>query len=189
MGKSKYEFVFHVLGGLTYSEKERPRFWQNEVPLLCDDYNGGNAPDMKQLPLHEFLLIEDFQVILEEVRPAKKKRSTLGYHIRFFSPSRGYIANFPWWDDVEKGMLRDDFSIPLGDFMTPFSDLEQGWEIVIAEHDGYVYVLQGQFDQSPIKGYTIWFKVPKSLYLSKWQETIQACRRMEDEWVPASRET
>lgn len=68
-------------------------------------------------------------------------------------------------------------SIPLGDFITPFSDLDQGWEIVIAEYEGYVYVLEGLFDYSRIKGYDTWFKVPKNLYLSKWQEAIRACRR------------
>ena len=79
--------------------------------------------DMKLLPLHQFPLIEDFQVILEEMRDTKE-RDFFGYHVRFHSSSRGYIASFPWWDCAEKDMRRDDFSTPLGDFMTPFSDLE-----------------------------------------------------------------
>jgi len=69
MAKGKDSYVFHVLGGPTYSEEERPQRWHNELPLLCDDYRRGNPPDMQQLPLHQFPLIEDFQVILELITP------------------------------------------------------------------------------------------------------------------------
>ena len=108
-------------------------------------------------------------------------RNSFGYQVYLYSPSRGYIASFPCWNHVEKDMRRGDFSIPLGDLMAPFSDVEQGWEIVIAEYEKYVYVLQGQFNQSTTKGYDIWFKVYRHLYLSKWKAAIQACCRMEDE--------
>src|SRR5215467_194776 len=101
MGKDKY--IFHVLGGSTYNEKERPQFWHNEIPLLCDDYHRGNPPDMTQLPLHQFPLIEDFQVILEDMRDSQGQ-SFFGYHVHFYSPSRGYIASFPWWDNAEKDL-------------------------------------------------------------------------------------
>lgn len=177
MGKKKDRHVFHVLGGPTYTQQQRPHFWDNETPLLYKGYHMGNPPDMRHLPLHLFPLIEDFQVILEEMRD-DGGRALSGYHIHFMSPSHGYIASFPWWDHAEHELQREDFSIPLGDFAVPFSDVEQGWEIVIAEHDRHVYVLEGQFDQSTINGYHIWFKVPKSLYLSEWQKTIQACRHM-----------
>ena len=119
-------------------------------------------------------------MILEELKDAQG-RSSFGYQVYFYSPSRGYVASFPYWDHIDKDMRGDDFSIPLGDLMTPFSDLEQGWEIMIAEHEKYVYVLQGRFDQSPIQGYNIWLKVYKHLYLSKWKQAISACRRMGDE--------
>jgi hypothetical protein len=169
MEKANDKYVFHVLGGPTYSEEDRPQHWHNKVRLVP-----GNPPAMKKLPLQQFPLIENFQVILEEMRKTQEQKSLLGYHVCFSSPSRGYIANFPWWDHVEKEMRRDDFSIPLGDFKKPFLDLEQGWEIVIAEHEGYVYVLQGIGRQ----WYDTWFKVSTPLYLSTWHKAIQMCRRM-----------
>ncbi len=177
MGKRKGTYIFHVLGGPTYGEKERPRFWHNTTPLLYNDFGIGASPDRKRLLSQPFPLVEDFQVILEESKDTQG-RSSFGYQVYFYSPSRGYIASFPYWDHVDKDMCGDNFSIPLGDVATPFSDLEQGWEIVIATHERYVYVLQGQFDQSFIQGYDIWFKVYKHLYLSKWKEAIRVCRSM-----------
>src|SRR5690348_13360364 len=115
MEKSKGKYVFHVLGGSTYSEKERPQFWRNEMPLLYDGSTG-----MKQLPLDQFPLIEDFQVILEDMRDTQEEQSCFGYHVLFYSPCHGYVASFPWWDFAEKDLCREDFSIPLGDLMTPF---------------------------------------------------------------------
>ncbi len=169
VGQEKDHYVFHVLGGPTYSEEDRPRHWHKKSRLGLR-----NPRDMKQLPLDQFPLIEDFQVILEEVRTTQEQKSSLGYHVCLSSPSRGYIATFPWWDHVEKEMRRDTFSIPLGDLKKPFDDQDQGWRIVIAEHEGYVYVLQGIGRE----WYDRWFKVSTPLYVSKWHQAIQLCRRM-----------
>lgn len=168
MGQEKDNHIFHILGGPTYSEKTRPQFWHNKTRLVL-----ANPLAIKQLPLDQFPLIENFQVLLEKMTNSQEQ-SIFGYHVTFYSPYRGYIARFPWWDNAEKDLRREDFSIPLGSFKKPFVDLEQGWKIVIAEHEGYIYVLQGIGRQ----WYDAWFKVSRHLYASKWQEAIQLCRRM-----------
>jgi hypothetical protein len=154
--------MFQVLNGPTYTHENRPPFWQNEKALLANEY------ELEHAPLADFPLIEDFEVQLESYT----KAPDFGYHIHFFSPSRGYMASFPWWDGAERALIRDDFTIPLGH---PFSDVEQGWEIVIAAKDDFVYVLEGDFDDRAADYHT-WFKVRQDLYLAQWQNAIQACR-------------
>ena len=111
---------------------------------------------MENLPFADFPLIDDFEVRLEEVKTSC--RSAFGYHARFFSRTRGYIADFPWWDHAERNLIRDDFQIPMGDLQKPFYDLDEGWEIIIFADDDLVYILQGHHDYPAGEGYYAWFK-------------------------------
>jgi hypothetical protein len=181
------------LGGKEYTQANRPCNWFNDKPLICKDYQPGNPPkNMKGLPLKSFPLIHDFQIVLESVID-ETGISTFGYHVMFFSPTLGYIASFPWWDNANHDLAKDEFwvaskrnrtdlrcsyrsfdpakpiCVPLGTFDKPYIGLEQGWEIVIAQHDQYVYVLEGVFDKRILKGYHSWFKVSLNQYLEKWQ--------------------
>jgi hypothetical protein len=98
MGLKDRAVVFTVLGGTTYSRKNRPVFWQHERPLFTET---STPPAMARLPLHSFPLIADFEVRLEqmEVLPEDehgKSYCPFGYHIYFFSPSHGFLAGFHW---------------------------------------------------------------------------------------------
>lgn len=64
--------------------------------------------------------------------------------------------------------------MPHGDFALPYADLDQGWEILLAENERFVYILTGNGEMN--EGYTTWFKVEKSQYYSQWKKTIQLCR-------------
>jgi hypothetical protein len=177
------DIFFTVLGkDLHYTRQTRPSFWHNDIP-----YPGKILLplDAKTFPLQKFPLIEDFEVILErmEIVPENAKgasRIPFGYHVYFFSPSRGYIAGFPWWDHAEKDLQRDTFTIPLGDFQHPYTNLEQGWKIMIIKHDAFIYVLEADFDRMEIEGYRTWFKVAEQTYLNQWQSAIQACRQLDE---------
>ncbi len=172
-------YTFTVLDGPTYGKKERPPFWANARPLLPADYSPANPPDMARLPLDAFPLIEDIEVRLEAMRDGGG-RARFGYTVRFFSPALGYVASFPWWDHAERDLARADFAIPLGSFVHPFMDTEQGWEIVIAARGGLVYILEGQSDQRAVEGYDRWFTAPKARYLAQWDRAIAACKRLSD---------
>lgn len=162
--------MYQVLNGPTYSENDRPSFWENEQPLMLDDTGMTmHSVQLAHAPLDEFPLIEDFEVLLEFYY------SDFGYHVRFFSSVRGFIASFPWWDHAEHSLIKDGFTIPLGSFEHPAHDVEQGWEILIAAKDDLVYVLEGDFD-NPSAGYSSWFKVRQDVYLAEWQKAIAACR-------------
>lgn len=187
------EYTYQILGGGEYTEANRPCRWSNETPLRCKGYEPGNAPkNMKALPLEDFPLIKDFEIVLEAMID-ETGYPPFGYHVMFFSPSLGYIASFPWWDNATRDLAKDEFwvlgehngsdwrydhpefhpdrpiSIPLGSFDDPYTALEQGWEIVIAQHDMYVYVLEGGMDKRRLKGYHSWFKVSLDRYLEQWQ--------------------
>jgi len=169
-------YIYKVLGGLSYTNKDLPPTWVNETPLLLSSYRAANPPDMELLPLAEFPFISDFEIRLTCF--LNSGQAPFGYHVSFFSPSHGFIASFPWWDYAENTLSMKNFEIPIGDFDFPFSDLEQGWEIVIAKKDGLVYVMQGQLDQRKFDGYSAWFKVLEQDYFSQWYKAIELCKKL-----------
>ncbi len=172
------EYIYQVLGGPSYTSKELPSNWENETPLLLSSYRAANAPEMKLLPLEEFPLISDFEIWL--ICFLDSGQAPLGYHVSFFSPSHGFIASFPWWDHVENTLSMEKFEIPVGNFKFPYTDVEQGWEIVIAKDKSFVYVMQGQLGQRKFDGYPIWFKVSKKDYFTKWNKAIELCKKLKE---------
>ena len=132
-----------------------PPSWKNERPLAKGE----------PLPLAAFPFINDFEIVLEQVRG-----TSWGYHLAFFSEKRGYIASFPWWDHVELDLYRPGFRIP-------YEDFEQGWEIEIFPDGEYMYVLESDFDH-PESGYHTWFRVGKAHYLNEWQAAIEASHQI-----------
>lgn len=162
--------MFQVLNGPTFSIEERPANWQHEKLLVPDDIDDIKHGGLTESPLAEFPLIEDFEVRVE----FGSHMYVLGYLLHFFSPSKGYLADFAWWRHVDAMLSRTDFTIPMGDFANPYYDNGQDWEIIIAENDDLVYVIQGERIYS--LSYPVWFKVRKERYLAEWGRAIQACR-------------
>lgn len=172
-------YTFTVLDGPTYDERDRPPSWTNRDPLAPPGYTPVSPPDMERLPLDAFPLIEDVEVRLVDRRDAGG-RSRFGYHVRFVSPTLGDLGGFPWWDHAERDLARDDAAIPLGPFERPFSDVEQGWEIVIAARGALMYILGGAFDQRKVDGYHQWFSVRKARYIAQWERAIAASQRLRE---------
>lgn len=170
---TKLKNMITVMGGDTIKAARRPHWWKNESPLVIPGQDRANSPDMLKLPLDTFPLIEDFAIRLETFGG----KSSFGYHLHFFSPSRGYVASFPWWDHVEKALIQPEFKPPLASLDQPYSDLDQGWMIVIAADKQYVYVLQSKFDQGV--GFDQWFRVERARYVEAWQAAIDLCRRVD----------
>ena len=156
--------MYQVLNGPTYSMKDRPPFWNNEKVLMVSDM------EMERAPIADFPLIEDFEVRLELDTSARE----FGYHLYFFSASRGYLASFPWENHIENWLIHDLFTIPMGDFERPFHGTEQTWDIVIAVKDDFIYILQGIDDESA--GFYEWFKVHQTQYLAEWEKAVKACK-------------
>lgn len=132
-------------------------FWYRDGELFPYGYHDITS-DMKPCFPDMFPLIDDFEVL-----PEKSRR--FGYQLEFESKKKGRLGGLPYWDHVERDLCRDDFEIPC----SYFNDKDQGWEILIFEHDELVYILEGDLDH-PEYGYERWCKVEKQRYLEQWQQ-------------------
>jgi hypothetical protein len=203
-----HKSTFHVIDGPSYSDDDRPPFWYNDAPLDYEHYHvahgqipylhnelmyidlekylyfmKANVLDTEQLPLDAFPLIEDFEIRLERLtmRYESGKEHISDVFVWLFSQLRGYLAHIREHDS-HKDLSRPDFIIPHGDFQTPYADLDQGWDILLAEDDVFVYVLTGNWEVK--EGYRTWFKVEKALYYRQWERAIQRCREIGNEDLP-----
>jgi hypothetical protein len=178
-----HQCTFQIIDGPSYNDDNRPPFWHNNAPLDLEKYLNviqANILDAEQLPLDAFPLIEDFEILLEQLttRYASGKEFISDVFVWLFSPSRGYLA-YIREHDSHKDLCRLDFTIPHGDFRTPYADLDQGWNILLAEDEIFVYVLTGNWELE--EGYQTWFKVEKTRYYRQWERAIQRCREIRDE--------
>ena len=119
---------------------------------------------LRALDLGAFPLIPDFTI---ELRDSEE----CGQHVHFISPSRGELAGFPYWDNAERDMRHfaaED--VPLGSVEEPVEDTEEDWQIVIFQHGGFVYVLEGS--QPHATEFDVWFRVPRHRYISEWARIV-----------------
>jgi len=187
------DFTFHILGGRTYTRDEMPSQWENDLPLAYEHFHitrgqlpyvAANFPahtieayplDINQFPLASFPLLEDFHVILIGAIAEGKKESLnlLSYEVNFLSPSRGFLAHFLYGVYTTLLIRQEGFIIPIGTFDTPYFDFDQGWIILLAADETFVYILTGSGLGEP---YSTWFKVEKTRYYEQWEQAIQLAR-------------
>lgn len=169
-----HEIVYEVLGGATYKRNER-RVWNNydSLPVL---HYGDDLPFERAYSLDEFPEIEDFEVQLVAIHDSDEDTYPLGYSLQFSSTSRGQIASF-LGSHIEYDICEDDFTFPL-EYEDSYSDLDQGWILKLEYHEGYIYIMEGDFDRVHEDGYHTWCKVPEQVYIEQWEHTIQLCREL-----------
>jgi hypothetical protein len=121
--------------------------------------------------LHRFPLIDDFAVALADAGEE-------GKHVEFLSARGGRLAGFPAWEHAERDLRHFDATdVPIGSIEDPFEDADDEWRIVIFEHRGHVYVLEGD---SPIEArFGVYFRVPRDRYLQAWAAVIDAYNPIE----------
>lgn len=165
------ETLFVRVSGSPYTQKQRLPFWSNGIPLRWQE---GQEFNPAPVLLSDYPLIEDFEVLLEGVISKHKLGKEAPYYfVWLFSPSRGYLTHILGADELWE-VCRPNFTPPRGDFIHPYHDLDQGWRIVLAEDDEFVYILAGGRDESAaLDTYDVWFKVEKKLYIEQWERAIQ----------------
>lgn len=131
--------------------------YRNQQILVASQHFGNY--NLQTLNLHDFPLVDD---LYAEIRDFG---STLGGHLFFLSKRLGELTSFPWWDNLTPQNLSLD--PPLGSFLEPFNDCEQGWQILIFEHDEFVYIMQG--NDPGVEEFHTYFKITKGDYLSAWE--------------------
>jgi hypothetical protein len=116
------------------------------------------------IDLDSFPIVADFTIELRE-------SEELGQHVYFVSPTRGELAGFPYWDNAERDMrhfVAED--VPLGSMSEPVDDADVDWQIVILEHRGFVYVMEGRSPHT--QSFDAWFRVPSDRYIAEWARVI-----------------
>jgi hypothetical protein len=134
----------------------------NALELPSSDY--GRA--LRFADLAAFPLIRDFTIDLRD-------SDDFGQHVHFLSPTMGELAGFPYWDNVERDMrhfVADD--VPLGSIDEPVDDSDVDWQIVIFEHGGFVYILEGEAPHA--MEFDVWFRVPRDRYITEWARVIDS---------------
>lgn len=121
---------------------------------------------MTTLSLEAFPLIEDFEVKL-------RYRKQFGYQVEYFSQKQGFLADFPYWDNADYDVHKEDFVTPC-----EYDDVDQGWELLIFEKNNHIYVVTGNFDLHE-EGYDKWFRVNKKRYLESWKTAIDIARNLQ----------
>lgn len=106
--------------------------------------------------LESFPVIRDFSVSMRDVPDT-------GKHIEFVSESRGPLAWFPAWDHADRDLRHFvPGDVPLGTIDEPFEDADDEWRLMLFEHGGFVYVLEG--DSPRAADFPRWFRVPRGRY-------------------------
>ena len=138
------------------------KVFSNPTPLqlASSDYQSA----LRALDPAAFPLINDFAIELRE-------SEEFGQHIYYVSPTRGELASFPYWDNVERDMrhfVTED--VPLGSIDEPVDDADEDWQIVIFEHGGHVHVMEGR--EPHATSFDVWFRVPTARYIEEWARVI-----------------
>ena len=136
--------------------------FSNDDPLELSSSDYTRA--MRDVALDGFPVISDFAVELRESDDA-------GQHVYFVSGKEGDLASFPYWDNAERDMRHFSAEdVPLGSLDEPVIDADEDWLIVIFEHRGFVYVMEGNEPQAT--AFDVWFRVPTERYLAAWAAVI-----------------
>jgi len=116
---------------------------------------------LADIDLSMFPTQETFAVSLDDTE-------TFGKHLCFTDGAGKELTCFPWWDNCETeltGYLQEKDRI-IGTREEPFHDMEQCWEFLLFEKDGFVYVLATEEETS--NEFTEWYRVPSNVYHRAW---------------------
>lgn len=130
-----------------------------EINLKISDQEDLSSVDVSCLAI-----VLDFQVHLREA-------GQFGKHVDFCDGGGNRLASFPWLDHADEHLswlfpaLRD--AVP----SSPYSDLEQSWEILIwRDRDTYV-VLEGTGE--PCGVFEVGFRVEADQFLEAWNDPLR----------------
>jgi hypothetical protein len=111
--------------------------------------------------LASFPLVDDFSVQIAD------------HLVEFRSARRGRLAGFPAWEHADRDLLHFTAAdVPLGTYDDPYDDADEAWHLVLFEHGGFVYVLEGDAPRS--EDFPRFFRVPRDRYFAAWAALIDA---------------
>lgn len=115
--------------------------------------------------LGSFPLVADFDVKLRDEGDGN-------LHAEFVAEGKR-LAWFPAWDHVDRDLRHFiPADVPLGTLDEPYEDADESWRLMLFEHGGFVYVLEG--DAPRTSDFPRFFKVPRDRYLAAWAALVDA---------------
>lgn len=123
-------------------------------------------PAWNDIDLAAVPLVRSFAVELRELED-------LGKIVHFVSPEGGELAWFPAWEHAERDLPHmNAVDVPLGTLEDPYDDRDEGWRIVIFEHEGFVYVFED--DRPDGTRFPRRYRMPRDQYLMGWALLMDA---------------
>ncbi|WP_236788934.1 hypothetical protein [Amycolatopsis sp. GM8] len=123
------------------------------------------TPLVSALDLDDFVKVEGFEVSLFW------RSNESGWALRFVDGNGESLAEFPWWDHVERDLARwNSSNIPGGTASRPFGDFEQSWFILIWRIGDDVFIAQADSDDEP--DFRERWRVSNTDYLAAWNATL-----------------
>jgi len=139
------------------------QLFENADPIEVESYAALEALDGASFPV-----VKDFRVCLEH-------GGGLGWHVRLVSSSRGLLAGFPWWDHADRALKSwSEDDVFNGSPEAPLDRSEEGWQILIFERQGHVYVLEGE--EPGVRQFRRYFAVPADKWVAAWMRAVDACK-------------
>jgi hypothetical protein len=112
-------------------------------------------------PAEAFPIITDLRI-----EPVVRPDGLFGVQMRWASAEFGVVAVFPWWDDLQRDLLKYVPSgVPFGTREDPFVDIAMDWGFEAWEDGDHIYVVH---DTGP--GWNTWYRVPKARFLAAWTD-------------------
>ena len=99
----------------------------------------------------------------------------LGKHLDMISPRLGRLAGFAWWDHVDRALASMTADKIPGVGSPRWSDLDQGWQLIIERRGDEVLVFEGGEDWDVLE---LGFRVPLVRWLDAWREMFVRCGRV-----------
>lgn len=117
--------------------------------------------NLHKLNLASFPIVEDFEILVG------KKNFDFLY---FYSAGRNEILNNFWgFSSFLYFLSRANISID-----KPFSDIDQGWQVILFEHGEFVYVLSGGEYKNKKNSIKKWYKVKKEIF------ELECCKLLQE---------
>lgn len=149
-------FSYSVSAGLLWASNKRG--------LLLDGKPNSWSPEsLQQLHLNDFPLVEDFRIEFNSIfRPEEQVGPREYVSVDFLSREHGILIRTMFLETY----VISNASIPTGTLEKPHIDADEGYFLVIFQHEKFVYFLcTSDIDRNL---YEIWFKVPVETYAVAW---------------------
>ncbi|AGZ39050.1 hypothetical protein [Actinoplanes friuliensis] len=117
----------------------------------------------------EFPQVQGFEVRLEP--------GAHGFELTFTTTQPDHVVEWAWITERDHEIWAWTIGdVPCGTNAKPYRVSDQGWNILVWEQNGHVFVAQGEGEwdyERDADTFTTWFKVTSDLYRAAWTTALE----------------